>query len=120
MVFDDKDPNFNYSPGWQDVLNQKAYSSSYKQTNQNGSFATFTFTGSSFSILYRSGPSYRKIDIYVDGLLVGTINERGRNSKKRWDYPGQLTAGSHTLKLVFVTTTTSTNTSGTVDALIIR
>jgi len=111
-----------YSPNWQDVSNQKSYGGSYKLTTQNGSFATFTFTGQSFSILYKGGPAFRKIDVYVDGLLVGTINEKGKTStfQKRWGYPGTLTAGSHTLKLVFVTGSTSNNVSGSIDAVIVH
>ena len=56
-----------------------------------------------------------------DGVLVDTIdqNKAASTYKARWDYPGQLEAGSHTLMLVFVTTrTTSKNCS--LDAVIVR
>jgi hypothetical protein len=53
-------------------------------------------------------------------VLAATIDERLDLStyKARWDYPGQLSPGLHTLKLVFVTTSESTN--GSVDAVLVR
>jgi hypothetical protein len=93
---------------------------SFARTSTNGSSVTFPFTGQSFSIIYKGGPSYRKMDVYIDGALAATIDERLDVStyKARWDYPGQLSAGPHTLKLVFVTTSSSTN--GSLDAVIVR
>ena len=60
------------------------------------------------------------MDLYLDDVLVTTIDERFDVStyKARWDYPGQFPLGQHTLKLVFVTTSSSTN--GSVDAVIVR
>jgi hypothetical protein len=102
------------------VVQAKAISGSYSKTSRNGSSVTFQFTGQSFSVIYKGGPSYRKMDVYVDGVLVTTIDERRDVStyNLRWDYPGQLPLGQHTLKLVFVTTSSSTN--GAVDAVIVR
>jgi hypothetical protein len=58
----------------------------------------------------------------VDGQLVGVIDQKLANSqyKQRWDYGSQLTPGEHTLKLVFVTTGTSSITYGSLDAIIVR
>jgi hypothetical protein len=83
---------------------------------------TFAFTGQAFSIIYKGGPAYGKMDIYVDSTFVGTIDQRASSSgfQLRWDYPGLLSPGSHTLKLVFVTTSTSGGTNGSVDAVIVR
>jgi parallel beta-helix repeat protein len=119
-VYDDKNSSFMYSSGWYDVLSlDRAYGGSYKQTIRNGSFVTLTFTGKSFSVIYKGGKKFRDINVYVDDVLVGTINEKESTNvfQKRWNYPGQLTSGSHTLKLVFVGTA---NTSGSVDAVIVN
>ena len=122
VVYDDKDSRFVYSSGWKDASRNQSYGGSFKKTAENGSFATFTFSGESFSVLYTSGPAFRKINVYIDGLLVGTINENGKTTsyQKRWDFPDKLTLGSHILKLVFVTASTSDNTAGSVDAVIVR
>ena len=60
------------------------------------------------------------MNVYVDGVLVATIDERRDVStyQVRWDYLGQFSLGQHTLKLVFVTTSSSTN--GSIDAVIVR
>jgi hypothetical protein len=121
-VYDDKDGRFVYSSGWQDVVKRQAYGGSFKLTKQNGSSVTLNFSGQSFSIIYKSGPAFRKMDVYVDNGLVGTINEQTSDStfQLRWDYPGQLATGNHVLKLVFVTPNTSGKTNGSIDAVIVR
>jgi len=61
------------------------------------------------------------LDVYVDGVLVGTLNEKLATTtyQSRWDYPGQLTYGNHTLKLVFKVTSATVN-RGSLDAVIVR
>jgi hypothetical protein len=118
--YDNKNSAFVYSAGWADEVSSYAIDGSFARTSTNGASVTFPFTGQSFSIVYKGGPSYRNMDVYIDDLLVATINEKHNAStyKARWDYPGQLSPGQHTLKLVFVTTSSSTN--GSVDAVIVR
>ena len=119
-IYDDKDSALVYSSGWRDSYKGTAYQGSFKETSKNGASITLDFTGQSFSILYKSGWAYRTLDIYVDGVLVGTINENSRRQafQQRWDYPGQLVPGTHTLKLVFVAQ--GNRTKGSFDAVIIR
>lgn len=121
-VFDDRDGNFSYSSGWQDLVMKAAYGGSLKLTSVNGAFVTFPFSGQSFSILYRGGKAYRDVDVYVDDVYVGTINQRSSNStfQLRWDYAGQLSLGSHVLKLVFNTPSKSGREKASFDAVIVR
>ena len=120
-TFDDKDAAFVYSSGWQTVSTSKAYGGSYKETTQNGDTITVPFTGQSFSLLYKGGITFSKIDIYVDGALVGTLDQKmaAATYQVRWDYPGQLALGNHTLKLVFKVTSATIN-RGSLDAVIVR
>ena len=55
-------------------------------------------------------------------VLVGNISQRAWNQafQQRWDYPGQLAPGPHTLKLVFVTPDKRNRTRGSLDAVIVR
>jgi len=119
-TYDNKNSSFAYSAGWAEEIKPAAIGGSFARTSTNGSSVTFPFTGQSFSIIYKGGPSYRKMNVYVDGVLVAILDERHDVStyQVRWDYPGQFSPGQHTLKLVFVTTTSSTN--GSVDAVIVR
>jgi len=119
-LYDDKNSAFVYSVDWVDEIKSAAIGGSFSRTATNGLSVTFQFTGQSFSVIYKGGPSYRKMDVYIDGALVATIDERHDVStyQVRWDYPSQFPLGKHTLKLVFVTTSSSTN--GSVDAVIVR
>jgi hypothetical protein len=120
-TFDDKDGAFVYSSGWQTVATTKASGGSYKETIQDGATVTFPFTGQSFSLIYKGGITFSKFDIYVDGTLVGTLDQKlaAATYQVRWDYPGQLAAGNHTLKLVFKVSSVTVN-RGSLDAVIIR
>lgn len=120
-VYDDMNPAFAYSPDWTDVSKKKAYNGSYKQTSQNDAFVTFTFTGQSFSILYTTGPAFRDMEVYIDDVLVGRIDQRAEKAfQQRWDYSGQLEPGPHILKLVFDTKNKGNKTKGGFDAVIVR
>ncbi|HLO32226.1 MAG TPA: endo-1,3-alpha-glucanase family glycosylhydrolase [Anaerolineales bacterium] len=120
-TFDDKNAALVYSSGWQSVSTTNAYGGSYKETTQNGTTVTFPFTGQSFSLIYKGGVTFSKFDVYMDGALVGTLDQKLSTTtyQKRWDYPAQLTYGSHTLKLVFKVTS-STIYRGSLDAVIVR
>lgn len=119
-IYDDIDPAFIYSAGWSDVSKRRSYGGSYKETNENGASVTFTFSGTSFSVLYTGGSAFRTMDVYVDDILVGSINQRSedRSFQLRWDYTGQLEPGTHILKLVFVTEKKKAKVS--LDAVIVR
>jgi hypothetical protein len=111
-----------YSSGWQDIIRKQAHGGSYKITSQNGSHVTFPFTGQSFSVIYKGGQAFQKMDVYVDNIWVGAIDQRASGSgfQLRWDYPGLLSPGTHSLKLVFVAATTSDGANGSLDAVIVR
>jgi hypothetical protein len=62
------------------------------------------------------------MDVYGDGIYVGTIDQQGDRSAEqlRWDYPGSLSSGSHVLKLVYTAQGRSSKTSVSLDAVIVR
>jgi hypothetical protein len=121
-TYDDKNSLFVYSSGWQNMSASQAYGGSYRETIRNGATITFPFTGKSFSIIYKGGVTFGKLDVYIDGVLVGTLNQKlsVATYQKRWDYPGQLALGKHTLKLVFRATSTTTISRSSLDAVIVR
>ena len=121
QTYDDKNSAFVYSSGWSTITTSNAYNGSYRETTQNGTSITFPFTGQSFSIIYKGGVTFSKFDVFVDGVLVGTLDQKTSTTtyQKRWDYPGTLAFGSHTLKLVFKVTS-STIYRGSLDAVIVR
>jgi parallel beta-helix repeat protein len=118
-VYDDKNGAFVYSSGWKNIAKPAAYNGSFKKTTVKKASVKLNFTGESFSIFYTSGPSYGKMKVYVDGVLVGTINQKTSavRYQMRWDYPGQLTPGSHVLKLVV---SNPVNIYSSLDQVIVR
>ena len=120
-TIDDSNGAFVYSSGWQTVSTSNAYRGSYKETQQNGATVTLPFTGQSFSLIYKGGITFSKFDVFVDEVLVGTLDQKlgAATYQVRWDYPGQLAAGNHTLKLVFRVTSATVN-RGSLDAVIVR
>jgi hypothetical protein len=102
-VYDDNDPSLRYSRHWTNVDESQAYMSSFKLTQKVNSSVTLNFTGQSFSIIYKTGPLFGKMDVFVDGTRVHTLNQNTPSPlfQQKWSYPGTLSPGTHTLKLVF-------------------
>jgi hypothetical protein len=121
ITLDDKSSSFVYSSGWTTVTTSKAYKGSYRETTKNDATVTLPFTGQSFSIIYKGGVTFSKFDVYIDGSLVATLNEKLATTtyQSRWDYPSQLAYGNHTLKLVFKVTSATIN-RGSLDAVIVH
>lgn len=121
-IYDDQNGFFHYSsPAWQPVTTSKAYGGSYMETSKSGSFVEFSFTGSSFSVIYKGGVTFDEFNVDVDGVKTATLNQKMSTTsyQQRWDYPGQLALGKHTVRLTF-TTTNSTINRGSLDAVIVR
>lgn len=119
VIYDDTDSALIYSPGWSDTTSPQAYNGSYKVSNDRRTSITLNFTGQSFSIIYTGDPNYRKMDVYVDDIYIGAINQQRARTKYqlRWDSPIQLTYGNHTLKLV---STNRRYTHNSLDQVIVR
>jgi hypothetical protein len=102
MSYDDKNAALNYSGTWGDMADSMAYNGSFKRSTVVGSSVTMNFTGQSFSILYTANSTFGKLDVFVDGALVGTIDQyaASREMQKKWNLPIALTVGTHSLKLV--------------------
>ena len=121
-TYDNTDSTFVYSStAWQTISTQYAYNGSFRESTRDGSFVTLPFTGQSFSLIYKAGVTFSKLNVFVDGVLVATLDQRASTTtyQKRWDYPGQLAYGNHTLKLV-LQVTSSTIYRGSLDAVIVR
>ena len=118
-VYNDNHAALVYSGNWQSVSRAKAYGGSFKLTRQIGASVILRFTGQSFSLLYTSGSTNGKMDIYLDNKLVATLDQKTTDIlfQKRWDHPGYFPVGAHELRLVF---TGPSNTRGTIDTVIIR
>ncbi len=102
-TYNDRDAAFVYSSGWTQVSDSRAINGEFMMTDVVNSSVTFTFTGTKFSIIYKTGPVFGKMDVYVDGKLVGTINQYTGSAlfQQKWSYSGTLATGTHQVKMVF-------------------
>jgi len=104
VTYDNTNPAFVYSANWSTVKNKSAYQKSFMLTSKKGASVTFNFIGQSFSIIYTASPKYGNVDVYVDGIKIGSFSQQALRTlyQQHWDYTGQqLTSGTHQLKLVF-------------------
>ena len=118
-TYDDTDPGFNYSSGWTMFSENQALNGSYMQTSIPKESVEFTFTGTSFSILYSANTNQGTFDVYVDNVLVGNLIEKASErtgQSSTWTYKETLTQGPHTLKLVFAG---PSRTYGSFDGLVV-
>ena len=118
VTYDNTDPAFVYSTNWSTVKDNSAYNGSFMRTTNKGSSVTFTFTGQSFSILFTANPTYGNVVVYVDGILALSFSQQALRTlyQQHWDYPSQLTLGTHKLKLIF---NGPKNTKGSLDGVIV-
>ena len=81
--------------GLADGLDANACGGSYGNAAER-CHSNSSFTGQSFSLIYKGGITFSKFDVYVDEVLVGTLDQKleAATYQVRWDYPGQLAAGT--------------------------
>jgi hypothetical protein len=120
VTHDDASAAFSRIGPWQQIVKKAAYSGSFLQTSHDGASLSLEFSGQAFSILYKGGPGYGKMQVYVDGAGVGTIDQYSARSQYglRWDSPAELALGAHTLRLVFLAT--HSNARGSLDAVLVH
>jgi hypothetical protein len=102
-MYNESNSAFSYSGKWSVVQDSQAYSGAFKLTQKLNSAVTLTFTGQTFTVIYKTGSAFGKMNVYVDGALVGTIDQYSASPmvQQKWSYNGTLTAGTHKLKLVY-------------------
>jgi hypothetical protein len=114
-MYDDSDPNIVYMGGpWSYSTLTGPYNNTQHMVTATSTAAAannqavFLFTGRSFTLYYTKSTNRGKVDIYVDGNKVTTLNMYGSTTawQKMWTSP-VYASGTHTVKIlqVFVSTT---------------
>ena len=83
-VIEDTDPAVAYGD-WAGSLNSNAYGGAYRSSGVSGASVAFTITGGQFRLVTARGAAYGKLDIYKDGVFVGTYDLY--NPTQQWQYP---------------------------------
>ncbi len=105
FIVNDTDPSITYggaSWGYYSGRATADFGKDVHATSSNGSFASYTFTGTAVSYFTEIAPDEGNVQVYLDGTLQTTVNcySAARQVRQAVWSSGTLASGSHTLKLV--------------------
>jgi len=105
-TYDDTDPAWSYSSGWIAYTGSGPYNNTLHYSATIDDYATLAFEGTQFRLTYTGHINRGQMDVYVDDVKVGTIDQYNPTLawQKTWTSP-VFTDGVHTLKLVHTTGT---------------
>ncbi len=101
-TYDDANTAISYIGSWQPLVATGAYQDTWSYSTTMGDSVKFAFNGQQIKLTYVTGPTLGTLDVYVDGVKVGSLNENSAN----WAWHGTWTsdplpAGDHILRLVY-------------------
>jgi hypothetical protein len=113
-LYEDNHSVWKYILTWNNVVDANATAGHYRRANNlipNSAAARFWFTGSKFRLTFSRNVGYGKLDVYVDGTKVGTINQNGVAElwNQYWAWTGA--AGNHVIEFRVV------GNKATIDAI---
>ena len=99
-TYDGNNSWFGRVGNWALLTTSGPYANTLNYSSSIGDYATFTMNGSSFVLYYTQYTNRGNIEVYVDNVLVTTINANGALVwQKTWVSPN-LGAGVHTVRFV--------------------
>lgn len=112
-TYDDMNSVFIYTGTWENMTISGSYNGTLKISKSPGQSVTMTFTGTSVSIIYAKDTILATMNVYVNGILAGQINQQAasRQLQQVWTLPVNLQRGTYTLKLVNAGTNTNSYVS---------
>ncbi len=101
-IYDDTNAAWTYTGAWQSLTATGPYLDTWSYSTTIGDFAEIAFTGRQFKLSYLVGPDSGIVDVYVDGVKVGSVDQNSAS----WAWNGTwtsnlLAAGNHILRLVY-------------------
>ena len=98
-TYNDTDPAWSYSTGWNTYSGSGPYGNSMHYTSTQGNYAEITFTGSQFALTFSKYSNYGSIDVYVDDVYLDTIVATSPTLawQSTWTSP-DLGAGTYTVR----------------------
>ncbi|KIL69989.1 copper radical oxidase [Amanita muscaria Koide BX008] len=100
--YDSSSPLIMYTGKWTRIYSNEYVHQTLHRTAERGAAAIFTFFGTGIEWFGCTGKDYGNADVYIDGILVRTVNNRSPEEWKQqrlyWNYT--LTSGKHTAKFV--------------------
>jgi hypothetical protein len=95
-----------YSGSWAWAASSSALGGKLRYTSTKGAAVSYTFTGRGVSFVTRKGTTSGKAAIYLDGVLVTTLDLHSSTTVGRWVVYGKSysASGKHVLKIVNLAT----------------
>ncbi len=113
-TIDDGNLAVKYS-GWSGASQAGTSNGSYRSSNVTGANATFTITGTQFTLITARGPKYGMVDVYVDNVLFATYDLY--NPTQEWQYNLSVSGlgnSAHTIKILVKGARNPASTANTV------
>jgi len=100
-IYDDTNASWQYTGSWSTWSHSTLYGGSAHYSAAIGDSAQFSFNGGQFILSYTAADSRGDVDVYIDNVWIGLINEYSGVyvAQKTWASP-ILTPGSHTVRFV--------------------
>jgi glutamyl endopeptidase len=101
-VYDDTHTAWTYSGVWTAYSGAGPYANTLHYTNNMGASATFVFNGSQFVLTYTAHPNRGSFEVWVDGVLVTTVNAYSASLIWQRTYTSPVySAGIHTVEVKY-------------------
>jgi len=108
--YENDDPAWLFNGLWSYIYSASASGGSISSSGYTGSTAAFLFTGNGFTIYYQTGRRNGVLGVFIDGLQVGSINQKNRYTQYQLSRTWNVPFGNHTVQFI-------TSGPGNVDAI---
>ncbi len=88
-IYDDGDTAWTYNGNWSESAIRRAYGRKLHVSNTIGDSAAISISGTQFTLIFSRAPGYGQLDIYLDGVKIGTLNQKRSTTsyQKEWTSP---------------------------------
>jgi hypothetical protein len=99
-TYDDGNAAWHYSTYWYTAVGAGYYAGTLHFSINPKDEALVSFSGRQIVLTYTEMSDRGQVDVYVDGVKVGTLDESGSGSYQKTWTSGVFAAGTHTVRLV--------------------
>jgi hypothetical protein len=103
--YGDKTALASWSSGWGWGTNSTSFGGKVRASSKAGASVTVRFAGKGIGWISRTGPTRGKARVYIDGVLVKTVDTHGKTKAKQVVFAANHLANApHTLRIVVLGT----------------
>ena len=102
--FEETDAHLAYTGNWRTLTGRSYSAGSLRYASSPGDAVTITFTGTALTWIAKTGPTYGKAEVTLDGataVLVDLYSSRARSQQSVYS-TGTLAHGAHTVRIAWI------------------